>query len=255
MDKSQHINTIKSILDKAKDKAASESEAMNALKIAKKLMEKYNITDEDIKRGNVVIEDFVFGSNATSENYNCSSFERIVSVAIAKYTNTKVNTIKTKKVGSSYSNTKIVFFGHNIDVNLAVWMLNVCNDSLQYEWALYKNSITNKIHGNKLKSFSVGMAQRICERIFELIQEENEENINKSNTNANALVVTGNAMVLKNEIIDELYEKAMKGFGKPKRSLIMYNKDDSLKSGYKAGNNVSLHMATNNPVDEKMRIG
>lgn len=252
-DREQQIAKIKAILSKSTDKAASESEAMNAIKIAKKLMKKYQITDEDIKRGNVVVSDFIFGSNSTEDSGNASSFETLVAVAIAKYTNTIARKFKYKKESSNYSTTKIMFFGHKIDVELAVWMMNVCNDALSIEWSLYKNSIHDKIHGNKIKSFSIGMAQRIIERIDELMVEEQEED-NIEKTKSNAIVKISNEVIVKKQIVEELFEAATNGFENKKSSMIRYVNDDSHSKGYEAGNNVSLHMVTSKPVDENMRI-
>ncbi len=128
-------------------------------------------------------------------------------------------------------NSRIMFFGHKVDVELAVYMLNVCNSALQREWALYRATQYEKIHGNKIKNFSIGMASRIYERIEALLQEE----IKSTGTDL---------IVVKNAIVESLYKPALDGLDTTKRAsggLIKYDDDDSYKKGYESGDNVNIH--------------
>lgn len=244
-----NIQKIRSLMAKTIENGATESEALQAMVLAKKLMSKYGISMNDVKNKTINADDFIWGSNKTNFETYASDFEVVLSIAISAYTNTK--TIKyTSNFGKATNDKKrikrnsiIMFFGHKIDVELAVYMLNVCNSALQREWALYRASVEQKIHGNRIKNFSIGMASRIYERIKNLMEEE--------------IKISGNELiVVKNAIVNSLFEPAKEEIGinnTKKLGLVKYNDDDSYQKGYESGDKVELHKSFNNK--NNLKIG
>lgn len=231
-----NISTIRALLAKTIENGATESEAMQSFSIAKKLMEKHGITMSDIENKTIKLDSFVWGSHATEYEKSISSFDKCIAPYIADYTNTKsiiygFKSVEKKKHGKYMS----MFFGHKIDVELAIYMMNMCNAALATEWALYKASVFQKIHGNRVKNFSIGMATRICEKLVDLMAEE--------------IAATNNElMVIKNELVVALFPDAMKGLNVTdiaSTGLVKYDDDDSYKKGYESGDKVEMHKTFN----------
>ena len=223
------IEQIRALMSKTIENGATEAEAMQAIALAKKLMMKHGLTMDDIKNKTVSLEDYVWGTNAKSYSKRISSFEKVISVVIAAYTNTKPLIHSKELSDEKYARGEhiILFFGHKIDVELAVYMMNMCSSALKIECAKYVASSKDKIHGNRLKSFSIGMAQSIENKIQELMVEESSA--------SNELIVVKNAIVV------SLFEQAIEGLDKKKNGLVIYNKDDSYEKGVEAGEKVNLH--------------
>lgn len=224
------IEQIRALMSKTIENGATEAEAMQAIALAKKLMAKHGLTMDDIKNKTVNIEDYVWGSNAKTYSKRISSFEKMIAIVIGKYTNTKPLLYSKEVSNDKHARDEkiILFFGHKIDVELAVYMMNMCSSALKTEWAKYVASSKDKIHGNRLRSFSIGMCESISKKIEELMVEE-------ETTTSNELIV------VKNAIIVSLFEEATKGLKDKKNGLVVYEKDDSYSKGVKAGEKVNLH--------------
>ena len=174
MDIKEKLETVRNLLNKNVSNGATEEEAMQALALAKKLMSKYSITMDDLKKQKISSDDFVHGSNKKTVKGNRTNvFEKMVGVAIGKYTDTIPNSYKYNVPGAKNMNSIIKFFGYAVDVQLAIYMLDVCVHAFEVEWSKYKN--VHKCHGNKKQVFGYAMAHRIMERIMELMIEEQQK--------------------------------------------------------------------------------
>jgi len=226
------IEQIRSLFNKTIENGASEAEAMQAIALAKKLMAKHGLTMDDIKQRKVNLGDYVWGSNDPVPTVKLGSFERTIAKKIADYTNTKAVVItKRKHNKEKYEREakQLMFFGHKVDVELAIYILNIAKSALKIEWAKYVASSEEKIHGNRMKNFSIGMSASICNKINELMEAE------KQNSSSTELIVVKNALVAK------LYEEATASFSEKSTSVVKYNKDDSFEKGVEAGERVELH--------------
>lgn len=224
------IEQIRALMSKTIENGATEAEAMQAIALAKKLMAKHGLTMDDIKNKTVNLGDYVWGSNAKSYSKRISSFEKIISIVIGNYTNTKPLLYSKQVSDEKHSRDEkiILFFGHKIDVELAVYMMNMCSSALKTEWAKYVASSKDKIHGNRLKSFSIGMSDSITKKIEELMAEEETATSNE-------------LIVVKNAIVVNLFAEATAGLKNKKNGIVVYDKDDSYGKGVEAGEKVNLH--------------
>lgn len=227
------IETIKNLLNKNENNGATEEEAMQSIALAKKLMSKYSITMDDLKKQNIDTDDFVFGSNGNFDERNrVSSFESIIVNSVAGYTNTVVHKTFYKATNSKNKDSVYTFFGYAVDVELAVYIMNKCKAAFDYEWSIHKKK-TN-MHGNKKKVFGIGMGTRISKRLDNMSFEEA--------TNSTDLIV------IKNQLVLNLYDAACENVfteSKVCSNIAKFdkNKQENYKlfmDGYDAGDNVVL---------------
>lgn len=222
MDIQDKITTIKNLLNKNVQNGATEDEAMQAIALAQKLMSKYSLTMDDLKNDNVSVDDFIWGSmddrNAPKKG---NTFKNLVARPIAMFTDTEVvnmNVAKGKFVVS--------FFGYRVDVELAVYMHNMCMVAYETEWAKHK-SLYGQSKGTK-KIFGIGMAERIEERIVSMMPPKNK--------------TTGtDIIVLKNQIVKNMYTEEKKMFNVVSGGLVEYDPSiEAFQHGYQSGDNVIL---------------
>ena len=130
------ISTIRSLLNKTVSNGATEEEAYAAFKHAKILMEKYSITMEDIKKKTVKAEDY--GYVFVNKTKYVNTFDKLICHHIAMYTNTISHMVS---IGNG--DNKVFFFGHRVDVELAVYIRKICHDTLNFEWGIFKKSFVS----------------------------------------------------------------------------------------------------------------
>lgn len=217
---------IASLLEKTAQNGASEDEANSAMQIAKKLMNEYGITLEDVK--NSKKDDF----NEVIVNEGRRNLHEVdlygVTTEIANFTDTEVYSQKIN------GKTVIVFFGYENDAALAEYLRDVCRMAMETEWKKFTKN--NQLGGHKRshrKKFMIGMSIRISERLKEI----KNQHINE--TTGTELVV-----VKSQSVKDALKEKNIIIKSKSKKTY--YEKDESFSAGNNAGNNVNL----NNPIEQ-----
>lgn len=217
------VNKIKTLLNKNTKNGATEEECMSSIKMAKKLMQKYGVTEDDFKTNRVKYSDF--GTQFTSGAKIVTAFEKCVSGYIAEYTNTKVFMYTIVK-----NHNVIAFFGHKVDVSLAIYILDMCKLAFKNGWDMYKTNFKTGQVAKHRVSYSIGMADRIAERL----QLYTKEEVSETGTDL---------IVLKNAIVEQLADRL---FQKPKQNLVVtFDKyDDSYGKGFKDGDNAELNRKT-----------
>lgn len=223
-DKDDIVNKIKAILSKNTKNGASVDETVAAIAKAKKLMEKYNITIEDIKQNKINKKDFEYGFDKTKKKV--SSIEYLIGSIVAEYTETECFTYSFGK-----NNNKLVFFGLRQDVELAKYIMTNCEDSAYQSWILYKSM--NNAPTTAKKAFYVGFCQKINIRIKQLIGERAVEH-------------TGNQLiVLKNQLVKQHLKENMNGTCFKQNSPVVYNVNEHAKSnGFVAADNTVIFNQT-----------
>lgn len=210
---------IKALLQKTEENGASEEEAMSALAIAQKLMEKHGVTLEDIRDRQDQVSDEIGTYTSRRSGGNVSTFEKVLMGVISKYTDTKCYFIARAGRGSVH------FFGHRVDTELADYIFLTCISAGKTEWAKYARGLPR---GNRAKArvaFLIGFSDRISARLKEL------KGVTAEATGADLIV-------LKNQLVEKKYREG--AGGKVKSAKLKYRANNSYSDGYAAGGNVSL---------------
>lgn len=221
---------IAALLAKNSDNGATENEAMAAMRIAQKLMDEHGVTMEDILQNNSAANDFIREVMRTGRK-NLHEVDLYCAVAIAEFCDVRVWQNKEYS-GSKKLGVTVQFFGYVADVELAKYLREMIFRAMEWEWAKYSNSVNNVGHKRSVrKSFLVGMAGRLSQRLRELKVESRN---------------TGNQLiVLKNQMVTQAWAEQvninLKKTNAPKTVTV---KDGAAyAAGQGAGDRVSLNRA------------
>lgn len=214
---------LQALLAKTTDRGATEEEALLATKKLSELLEKYNMTMSEVD-----IEQSEYDEIAVDVGKNKAHMASKLAPALGELTSTKV---LQRRMSNA---VQIVFFGSESDRQVAAYLLETIRNSMEYEYKQYKKTDQykqNPYHGKTIRySFMLGMALRIQDRIYEIIQHQQQ---NRDSTGTD-LVVKKDQMV--QDEFDKQHGKVKKQY-QQQAPAKAYN---ALTEGYQAGDNVNL---------------
>lgn len=207
------IKKVENLLKITTKNGATEDEAFNAIKKAKSLMDKFNITENDIKNKKVSLDDY--GFQQYKNNTNINIFDHILGNAIGKFNNT---------IYMVQDNINL-FFGNKIDVDFSVRMKSSIDNfiiSKKIEYCISKG-LTHKDE-EILNSFEIGLVHRIEKKINDLFKA-NEKSL----------------VVLKNELVLSIFNQYVSDNTKKENQLVEYDENKaSFRDGYEKGESVEM---------------
>jgi hypothetical protein len=166
----ENIESIKdrvsALLRKASDSAATEAEAEAAMRLAQKLMAKYQVTEADLDKGGNAFKEYDRESkwSAKKNERYLHPIERYCAVIVGRFCGVKPYT-----AADNDGNLVLRLFGLDSDVELANWMLTAFIQQFETDWEIYKNFqlgtkrlVTIK---DARKSFAHGFTQAINKRL------------------------------------------------------------------------------------------
>lgn len=184
---------IKSLLAKASDTGASEEEAASAMAMARKLMEKFSLSEEDLKT--VTADAF--------KRYTING-KKVVKPKQGPLWGFHIVDKYTAKALSEFCGIKayyedlpegrvIHYFGLESDVEFALWLRQALIQQFESDWETFKRF---KLGSRRLldikdarKSFGHGFARAVNDRVSKWLSEENKDRA-KNATQGTALVVS-----------------------------------------------------------------
>lgn len=174
---------IAALMQKTVENGASESEATTAMEFAARMMKEHGITLEEIQKSGSEASN-LFETQSVKCGKQLHVVDQLVANSIARYTDTKV--------WSDRSTSSIKFFGYSIDVELAVYIRDICKAAMEYEWNKYKVTVPDSAgHKKRIRTiFMKNMALRLSERLKEM----KGENILKSSDGKALVIAKDNAV-------------------------------------------------------------
>ena len=227
MSRKKLLQRIKHMMQITEERGATEAEALTATKKIGDLLEKYNLSmnEVEIRETTCIKGDVIVGkSRAHPVTPVASSIADFVGVKIWK---------------SQGNNIKIVFFGLPHDVEAATYFMALCQNAMEVEWASFKKTASyvneSAIHnGNSIRaSFMHGMAELLYGRIKEMCQEA--EQTRKKQAESTALVL------VKNETIDKDFKELSVNLRRGRSSYKTVRSESAYDSGMTAANSVALN--------------
>jgi len=208
---------IKALLSKTVDNGASEAEAMAAVMMAQKLMDKYQITMSETE---VQEEGFLHESIKITDCYHRWFCHGTVN-AIAELTNTR----------AIYHGSKsILFYGYGQDVEFASWVYRSLRDLIVKASVQHSNSDPENSSYMLRKSFIFGAASRISSRMYKEVRER--EAAREGFSKSTALVVVDRGTLVDNKI-KEMFPKLGKASHQSSRNLSV----EAFRAGQAKGDN------------------
>lgn len=180
------INKIAALRAKIPENGATEDEAMAALAIAAKLMEKHGITEADLKA--VEFSQDMRQGEFTQRQKTVHPSQKYCGVTIGLFCGVKA---WTSHVSSRKKHLKM--FGLINDVEMAEFLLGLIHDSMNRSWKefLATNAKTNESRHTQYWSFMIGFSERVNDKLEELMRERTAQ----VDSTGNDLVVVKMALV------------------------------------------------------------
>jgi len=243
------LKKIRALQDKTVAQGCTEEEVEAAMNILNNLMIEYNLTLDDIQEEYASYDqDFIWSSDGKTNN-NPAKF---ATWALGEFCEVRVWWSKRWDYDNLKWRHATTFFGEKKDVELAKYLYTVIDNSIKRETERHKDYSLSYMKGDRkekttiLKSFRLGMAERLSERMVEMVRKRNkvmEEN-HKS------------AIILhkKGAIEKHLQDVGMK-FGKSRISKFSHIDGDAYNSGKAAAEKIHLGHGLGGGKDSAKMIG
>lgn len=243
------LKKIRALQDKTIAAGCTEEEVEAAMHVLNNLMTEYNLTLEDIEEEySEYDKDFVWSSEGKTNN-NPTRF------AVAQLGDfCEVRVWWSKRYDSERRDWRhaTTFFGEKKDVELAKYLYTVIDNSIKRAAERHKDYSLEYIKGDTktknliLKSFKIGMAQRLSERMKEMVRERSrvmEENQKEG-------------LILRKESdIEKQLAELNLTFGKSRRSKFRNIDRNAAAAGAKAADKVHLGHGLGGGKDSAKMIG
>jgi hypothetical protein len=212
------------LLNRTTDNGCTEAEAVEAMKLAGKLMDQYNlsITDVQIKNTQCVVRVVQDGKKSRGPMDNiCTTLARYCDV----------------KIWFNLGKGQYSVFGLPQDTELFEYLFEIIKGSLEREYQKYlleMNLSDKQAYGIKKgirASFSVGFMKRMNQKLQEMKASRNTE-----------IERTGRQLVLvKDAVVEEAYKALNLRLRTPQRTVRKIRNSHANSAGFSAANNVSLN--------------
>ncbi len=181
-------------LRKKATSTTSEAEAMACIALVRKLQAKYGLTLDEIEaESEATSRDHFKDSGMYSGEGAWNHVDMNLTFDIGRFCRVKVGTEfrPTSNGGKRTTEYFIHYFGHEADVENAVWLRENVKAAMLFEWEIYRDFVmkpgTDRVIARR--SFCMGMSERIRQRIAVAEQDDDDD--------CTALTIRVNALVEK----------------------------------------------------------
>lgn len=227
------IDKVRALLSKTTSNGCTEAEAVAAAHKAGQLIEKYNLELADLKtpEQSEVVSESWYGRNKSAMTEVNS-----IAAAVGSFTETQVWRANCIRPDTGRRGHCFQFMGLPLDVEFAIWLMDLFQNSLQIEWKKYRTTpeFPHSISSAKVKkSFAAGFSSRICSRLKSMQIAQQNERTEAEDQKLGALIV------VKEALISSELEKLGLTF---KRARTRYRRHDStiFAAGQVAGGRVTI---------------
>ncbi|NOU05235.1 MAG: DUF2786 domain-containing protein, partial [Hyphomicrobiaceae bacterium] len=223
------IHRIRALMDKTEDNGCTEAEALTAAGMVDKLMQEYDLTFKDVN----VDEEMAassFGARSRRHTLYRGGFHES-----AQYLCSTVAGYFDCKAFMRKADTSVLIFGEKDDSQSAHQMLAMLALAMDQEWERYRKGEGRSEHGHTIaqlrKSFMLGMAVRLKERVLELKAARSHA------SRGTALVV------VKGQVVTDRFAKYLRDSGiqlQSRRARSFSGSASAINAGKSAGGRVDL---------------
>lgn len=237
---------IAALLKKNSENGATESEANAAMVIAARLMDEHGITMDDIKNKTEASRDFLKAASGDKSG-TLHPIDQFVVSSIAAYTDTKVwnskSWAKMGPTGRKNTESEVNFYGYSVDVELALYIREVCKNAMETEWWKYAEKLPRGARRSQRKSFMIGMSLRLRDRLKEL---KTENTVKGKSTDL---------VILKNQLVEVAFKEDLKlNFDKTSNKAVSYYAGNAFNAGKEAAENVKFNRTVQDGAQGGMKL-
>jgi hypothetical protein len=213
------------------ENGATEAEALNAAKRLGELLAKYNLELTDA----IVREDAA--KCVKNEVYAPDDFAGTIVVGLKHFCG-----IITYKVSNEGHAGKYVFFGVPHDVEIALYLYEVCSEAMEHDWASYMDQYGYSM--KKRMSFRAGFAHRVYDRLLEMKAERDVRNASSCR----------DLIVLKDQLVTQEFARQVGVKLVKVRAGRTAADASAYRAGMSAGGRVNLNNPLGSPVGDGPRL-
>lgn len=217
---------IQALQAKTQDNGCTEEEALAAAAKLGQLLEEHNLSIDEVGVRDETAE------CRKNEVFAADDYAGTLVVGIKNF----CGIIAYREHGAGHAG-KYVFFGTAHDVEIALYLYEICAEAMDNDWQSYMDR-----HGYSMKkrmSFRAGFAHRVYDRLMEMKRERDERNRKATGT---AL------MVLKDQLVTEAFQRQLGiKLVKCREGRNMQADPSAYREGQSAGGRVNLNNPLGNP--------
>jgi hypothetical protein len=213
------------------ENGATEAEALNAAARLGELLAKYNIDLTDA----IVREDAA--KCVKNEVFAADDFAGALVVGIKHF----CGIIAYKVHGEGHAG-KYVFFGVPHDVEIALYLYEVCAEAMEHDWALYMEEYGYSM--KKRMSFRAGFSNRVYNRLTQM----------KAERDAATASTCRDLIVLKDQLVTEEFARQVGVKLVKSRGGSFAADEGAYRAGQSAGGRVNLNNPLGNPSGTAPRV-
>lgn len=213
------------------ENGATEAEALNAAKRLGELLEKYNLDLTDA----IVREDAA--KCVKNEVFAADDYAGVLVVGIKHFCEIIAYTVSNEGHAGKY-----VFFGVPHDVEIALYLYEVCAEAMDHDWVSFMD-----VHGYSLKkraSFRAGFSHRVYDRLMEMKRERDARNASTCR----------DLIVLKDQLVTEEFARQVGVKLVKHRARGGAADPNAYRAGMAAGGRVNLNNPLGNPDGGGVRL-
>jgi hypothetical protein len=164
--KKSNVEKIRDLMRKATDPASSEAEAETAMKMAKKLMDKFDVTEEDIERaGEAAFTEERFAGRKTKYGTAFHPVDKYLGGYIALFCGCRSWVHRWSRINDEAVD-ETVYFGVDSDVEFAMYLRAAWIKHFDAQWEIFAQDARRlKDRAAARQSFSMGFAREMRDRL------------------------------------------------------------------------------------------
>lgn len=202
---------IKSLFDLGeKENNGTAGEISNAIEQAKRLMEKYSITFEDLNNSDVEWDDYGF-IRSGKKFKNRTPLTNDLAIIIGAKVGAEVVVIKTRDMDTKkHLHSQIQFTGHKVDIQICDYIYYSCLYQFELDWAIFKTTIPPKTARRYRRGYEDKFVSEIGKRLDDLY-----ENFDPATSTE--------LVVVKNELAKKYLDNLHSNISPAKQAVVSYN--------------------------------
>ena len=179
---------LRKLLNLAKG-TANEAEALAAMEKALAYADMYGLSLDDIRSESDESKQYR-SSKVWSGTRDYHPVDKFLAKTISVFTGTVLGDIHTDADGD----IMLSFFGHDADVDLAIWLRDTIRQAMDTDWGVYRDFVWRKQRGESVVSVKLSFMQAMSVRLKERMTVLKEKH--EASPTGRELVVVKNALLI-----------------------------------------------------------
>ncbi|MFC3127553.1 DUF2786 domain-containing protein [Pseudoroseomonas globiformis] len=227
---------IRALLAKTISNGCTEAEALAAADMVGRLMSLYTLSMDEVllREASCVQKSVAFGGIRRRPIDGCVP-------SLARFCDCKVWITRENGLG------QYIFFGHETDVAMALYLYAVIARGMAHEARLFKEALAVKapvLRRQRLRAYQCGIANRISDRLEDMLRLR-QNDISAARSDGGALVI------MKQDLVEAAFRDISIRLVAGRTRQV--HSDSSFRQGYNAGDRINLNRPLREEAPSRLR--